>query len=80
MTQLEEKERRFEEASRQLREARTEAAAIEESIQIQEAKRKQELRDAAKADLEDSIKVFESLGIPKPGAEAAAKGRPESRF
>ena len=81
MTQLEEKERRFQEAARELRTAEAEAQAIKDRVRVEEARRTTELHEAQKVTDEADIKVFESLmGGNKKAAEFAVAGRPESRF
>lgn len=48
-------------------------------VNLREAGQAQQA-EAVKAQTENDIKVFESLGLPHAGAVAAAAGRPVSRW
>jgi hypothetical protein len=65
----------FDKASADYSEALQENERITETLRVQEAKRVSGLREADKLELEDSVKVYESLGMPKNAAEFAARGR-----
>jgi hypothetical protein len=72
---IQEARREYDDAATKLRDAIDEQERIQDSLRIQEAKRTAGLREAAKVELEAATRVFESLGMPKEAAMAAAQGR-----
>jgi len=72
---LEQKQRQYDEAAAQLREAQAENQRIEDGLRASEARRVAGLREAEKIELEEASKVFEALGMSKNAAMLAAQGR-----
>jgi len=72
---IQEARRQYDEASTKLRNALDEQERIEDQLRIQEAKRTAGLREAAKAEMDSAIQVFEALGMSKDAATFAAQGR-----
>jgi hypothetical protein len=72
---VKEAKKAFDKASADYSEALAENDRITETLRVQEAKRVTGLREAEKVELEESSKVFESLGMPKDAATFAARGR-----